>query len=65
MTTVIGFVSAEKDPKTISLGTRGTANYVAKYSGSTTLVNSQIYDNGSGVGIGTSTPLAGMPGVKC
>lgn len=34
----------------------GTNNYVAKFNGSTALVNSQIYDNGSRVGIGMTNP---------
>jgi hypothetical protein len=34
----------------------GTTNYVAKFTGTTTLGNSQIFDNGSQVGIGTTTP---------
>jgi hypothetical protein len=34
----------------------GTASYIPKYTTSTTLGNSQIYDNGTNVGIGTITP---------
>ncbi|MGQ9863086.1 MAG: tail fiber domain-containing protein [Bacteroidia bacterium] len=34
----------------------GTANYVPKMSSSTGMVCSQIYDNGTNVGIGTTTP---------
>lgn len=34
----------------------GTANYIAKWSDSETLTNSIIYDNGTAVGIGTSSP---------
>ncbi len=36
----------------------GTADYIAKWSGSTTLSTSTIYDNGTSVGIGTATPSA-------
>ena len=36
--------------------TGGTANQIAKFSGSNTIVNSLIYDNGTAVGIGTTTP---------
>lgn len=36
----------------------GTTNYVAKWSDADTVTNSQIFDNGSSVGIGTSSPLA-------
>jgi hypothetical protein len=34
----------------------GTTNYVAKFTGSTTIGNSIIYDDGSKVGIGTTSP---------
>ncbi len=36
----------------------GTTNYLPKFSGSGVLTNSGIYDNGTGVGVGTSVPLA-------
>ncbi len=38
--------------------TGGTANKVAKFSGTNTIANSIIYDNGTEVGIGTTTPTA-------
>jgi len=34
----------------------GTTNYLSKFTGSTTLGNSLVYDNGTNVGIGTTTP---------
>lgn len=34
----------------------GTTNYVTKWTGSSTLGNSSIYDNGTNVGIGTASP---------
>jgi hypothetical protein len=34
----------------------GTANYVPKFTASQTIGNSQIFDNGTNVGIGTATP---------
>lgn len=34
----------------------GTANYVAKFTSTTAIGNSQIFDNGTNVGIGTSSP---------
>jgi hypothetical protein len=40
------------------VGGSGTTNYLSKFSGSTTLGNSQIFDNGTNVGINTSTPDA-------
>jgi hypothetical protein len=36
----------------------GTTNYVSKFTGATTLGNSQIFDNGTNVGIGTASPSA-------
>ena len=36
----------------------GTTNYVSKFTGTTTLGNSQIFDNGTNVGIGTTSPAA-------
>ena len=35
----------------------GTANYVSKWSDANTLTDSQIFDNGTNVGIGTASPL--------
>jgi hypothetical protein len=35
----------------------GTTNYLSKFTGSTTLGNSQIFDNGTNVAIGTSSPF--------
>lgn len=34
----------------------GTTNYVSKFTGANTLGNSQIFDNGTNVGIGTASP---------
>jgi hypothetical protein len=39
-----------------SVGGSGTTNYVSKWTTSTTLGNSQIYDNGTNVGIGDASP---------
>ena len=39
-----------------SVGGSGTTNYVSKWTASTTLGDSQIYDNGTNVGIGTPSP---------
>lgn len=36
----------------------GTTNYLSKFTGSTTLSNSLVYDNGTNVGVGTSSPGA-------
>lgn len=34
----------------------GTTNYVARFTGASAVGNSQIFDNGTNVGIGTTTP---------
>jgi hypothetical protein len=36
----------------------GTTNYLPKFTGASTIGNSLVYDNGTNVGIGTSTPSA-------
>jgi len=36
----------------------GTTNYLPKFTSSTALGNSNIFDNGTAIGIGTATPLA-------
>jgi hypothetical protein len=38
----------------------GTANYLPKFTGTTTVGNSQIVDNGQYIGIGTTNPIAGL-----
>ncbi len=38
----------------------GTVNYVPKFNAASTLGDSQIFDNGTGVGIGTASPAAGV-----
>jgi hypothetical protein len=46
-------------PTTIAVPTvSGTTNYIPKFTSATALGNSQIFDNGIRVGIGTITPLA-------
>jgi hypothetical protein len=46
------------DAATTVTTTGGTANKVAKFSGANTIVNSILYDNGTDVGIGTTSPTA-------
>ncbi len=41
-----------------SIGGSGSSNYVSKWTSTTVLGNSQIIDNGTNVGIGTSSPSA-------
>lgn len=43
-------------PGTIGSVFDGTANYVTKFTTPKSIANSLIYDNGTGVGIGTTTP---------
>ena len=38
----------------------GTTNYLAKWTGASTLGNSVAYDNGTALGIGTASPGAGL-----
>ena len=38
----------------------GTTNYLAKFTSTSTAANSQIFDNGQYVGIGTTAPNAGL-----
>ncbi len=45
------------DPLSLIVGT-GTVNYVPKFTAEDTVANSQIFDNGTNVGIGTSSPSA-------
>jgi hypothetical protein len=46
------------DTATTVTTTGGAANYVAKFSGANTIVNSILYDNGTQVGINTNAPSA-------
>jgi hypothetical protein len=50
-----GMASANSTASTEA--TNGTVNFVAKFTGVSTVDNSQIFDNGTNVGIGTTTPL--------
>jgi hypothetical protein len=50
-----GSVSTLTNPVT---GT-GTTNYLPKFTGASTIGNSQIFDNGTNVGIGTTSNLSG------
>jgi hypothetical protein len=39
----------------VRIGGSGTTNYVSKFTGTSTLGNSQIFDNGTNVGVGTTS----------
>lgn len=41
----------------------GTTNYLSKFTGTTSLGNSQIFDNGTNVGIGTTSPSGKLASV--
>ena len=41
----------------VLVGGTGTTNYLPKFTGASTIGNSQIFDNGTNVGIGTATPI--------
>ncbi len=49
-----GRITSASNGSGTGIGGSGTAGYVPRFSGSTTLTNSQIRDNGTNVGIGTS-----------
>jgi hypothetical protein len=38
----------------------GTTNYLAKFTGASTIDDSLVFDNGTNIGIGTATPTAGV-----
>jgi hypothetical protein len=58
-TTTNGYISST-DWNTFNnkIGGSGTTNYVPKWSSSSALGNSLIYDNGTNIGIGTASPNA-------
>jgi hypothetical protein len=49
---------ASADLPSGTLSGSGTVGYVPYYSGASTLANSNIYNNGSNVGVGTTSPAA-------
>ncbi len=55
-----GFSASSITPNATSAVTTtgGTANKIAKFSGTSTIVNSTLFDNGTQVGVGTSSPTA-------
>jgi len=50
------FTSLNLNSTGVVASTGGTSNYVSKFTGSNTIGNSLIYDNGTNVGVGTLTP---------
>jgi len=53
-----GILSTQAIPGGGGISGSGTTNYVAKFTGASSIGNSQLFDNGTGVGIGTITPGA-------
>jgi hypothetical protein len=51
-----GTLSTQAIPGGGGISGSGTTNYISKWTGSTALGNSSIYDNGTNVGIGTASP---------
>jgi len=49
-------INSKQNTLTNPITGTGTTNYVSKFTGSTSLGNSLIYDDGSNVGIGTTSP---------
>ena len=54
-----GYGSWEQIPSGGTIGGSGTANYVSKFTSTGTIGSSSIYDNGTNIGIGTSSPTNG------
>jgi trimeric autotransporter adhesin len=55
-TIAAGAAGVSPDSGTTVTTSGGTANKIAKFSGASTIVNSILYDNGTEVGIGTTSP---------
>jgi hypothetical protein len=51
-----GILSTQAIPGGGGISGSGTTNYVAKFTGASSIGNSQLFDNGTNVGIGTITP---------
>ena len=43
-----------------SISGSGTTNYIPKFTSSTAIGNSQVFDNGTNVGIGTTSPVSAL-----
>jgi len=50
-----GAVTISSNSESGTLFGQGTLNYLSKYTSSTSLGDSEVYDNGSGIGIGTTS----------
>ncbi|GEM_PF-2411919 len=45
------------EPDDVGVGGSGTVNYISKFTASTTIGNSSIFESGGNVGIGTTSPV--------
>jgi hypothetical protein len=54
-----GVLSTQAIPGGGGISGSGTTNYVAKFTGASSIGNSSIFDNGTNVGINTVTPVTG------
>jgi hypothetical protein len=50
-----GAATADREP--LPLVNNGTANFIGKFFNNVDLINSQLFDNGTNVGVGTSNPF--------
>lgn len=55
-----GLISAASNNAIVGLISGGTANYVPKFTSATAIGNSALYQNGTKMGIGTTTPRGTM-----
>ena len=53
-----GIVAMTSDIPTNLITGTGTTNYLPKFTGASVLGNSQIFDNGTNVGVGTTSPVS-------
>jgi hypothetical protein len=55
---IVALASPQGSPTTVTTTLGGSTNYLAKFTTATNVENSMIYDTGTAVGIGTTTPAA-------
>lgn len=54
--TLVGGLPSWANPSASGISGSGSTNSLAKFSAGTTLTNSLLYDNGIGIGVGTTSP---------
>jgi hypothetical protein len=55
---IVALASPQATPSTVTTSGSALTNYLAKFTSTTDIENSLIYDTGTAVGIGTTTPAA-------